>query len=326
MARITEGLKLSVLFFLVMSGTAFAQRPKCSDLLLSLPLQENAGDLFWRTQKRLQSFGFESKIVKYERTEGLGKVPVIKITRFSDRVRTGRIMSRAQERFGARFYVDPLLISSGEGRALTEEPSRIVVMDSKELGGDLNMAPIALLHEIRHLYFADVLRRSDKDSIYFGDIESYLDDYRLHRGNFYHDEVSLDELSTYYRDLRVALRRYRLGQIGRAEAVRDVQKLHKIVDLIERQLHAVDPHTDPRAIQTRRRPDALGFRVVYPIYRGLPLEENVAAHLIMKFVSDQTATLTKSQILEMSRQRISQLLGECERLRSFADEIQKTLD
>ena len=326
MARLFEGLKFFSITLLFTSGAAFAHQPKCADLLFGPLFKRETESLFSHIQKRLRSFGFDSKIVKYERTEGFEKVDVIKITRFSKRVRTGRIMARAQERFGARFYVDPFLLSSGEGRALTEEPSRIVVLDSKELRGDLNIPPIALLHEIRHLYFSDALRRSNKDSIYFGDIESYLDDYSLYQGNFYNDEVSLDELSTYYRDLRVALRRYRLGQIGRAELARDVQKLHKIAELIERQLNAVDPHIDPRSIQTRRRADALGFRVTYPIYRGPPLEENVAAHLIMRFVSHQTATLTKPQILDLSRQRISQLLEECGRLRAFADEAQKTLD
>lgn len=325
MAWVIEELKIFIFVLIFFGATASAQRPDCIDLLLRRTLRQNVEASLWRVQKSLRDLGFESRIVKYERIDGGEKVRVIEMTKFSDQVLVGRVMARARQRFGARFFIDPLLYRSGEGRAVTEEPGPIVIIDLNEFKGDLNIAPIALLHEIRHLYFSDLLRRSVKDSIYFGDIETYLEDYKLTRGNFYDDEVSMEELSTYYRDLRIALRRYRLGQIGRPEVVRDVQKLRRIAGLIGRQVDAVDLNTNSKDIETRRRRDGHSVRVSYPIYRGRAIEDNVAAHLIMVFVSHNVSSLTRSEILTLARERILLLRYECERMRTFAEEILKTI-
>lgn len=214
------------------------------------------------TQVRLKTLGMDSKIVSLRIEKVLR--PVVKITEINPTNINGKIMSRARQRFGTQFFIDPMLNAVGVGQGEQDYDERTIVLDLNQVEKRFRNACGVLLHEIRHTHL-DSHPRNGVDDPHQGDLTA-VGKYRLERSGFYDDYICLQELGNYARDARLSFQRFRLGEESRTRTITDFKNLRRVAKMIGKHLAMVEDSIPLSEIDFESGEDFSGVSINYPVF------------------------------------------------------------
>jgi hypothetical protein len=267
--------------------------------------------IFDHANTRLQELGFQTHLTQIKNEKGRVSL-VIELTDFPKNLRIGRIMQRSEERFATRFYIDPFLEIVEDCGAYYDPPQNRIVIDIFRLKGDLNKNNLELLHEIRHAY----LFQNSKIHPFNGFIDA-SSKYRLGKKDFYEDFLNFDELSTYYKDVKVSLTQLRQGQISRSDVLRDLKYLKQIAEMTIRHITLLGATPDFALLEISA--DDEGLIVSYPIFRGSSRANKQIAAIVVD-LPELPVHATDKAIFQTFVERLQALKNLAAENQRFADE------
>jgi hypothetical protein len=216
--------------------------------------------LDWTTV-RLRALGFQTRVAVIGSPDA--RLLVVEIRRAPDDLPFGKVINRVIDIYKARTFIDPTLLRSVEmTEAYFDEARRPqIVLDLMEIK-DLKQISQPFLHEVRHL---DLMaqRLNGKAGAFQGELVAVTKGYRLLSGDpAYAEYISLEELSTYYRDAMVAMGRFKRGEIPKSKFMATLRWANMIATAVVKHIDMLDFNLDPELIDFNPRQKTIG----YPIY------------------------------------------------------------